>query len=206
MDTGFSIELAAISKRYNAQWVFKNLSYDFHFGQVHAILGYNGSGKSTLLRILSSMESPTAGERIYIRHGKQVKLEDIHSLMSFSAPYMSLPGYLTIREIIEFHGNFKKMTLGIDHILEELNLSSDRGKRFEKLSSGQKQKVKLALAIFNTDPLLLLDEPGTNLDESNYGWFKRKIEEVRSSKLICIATNENRDASLCNMKLNLSLD
>ena len=72
------------------------------------------------------------------------------------------------------------------------------------LSSGQKQKVKLALAICNTDPFLLLDEPGTNLDDHNYQWFKEKIKSVSDSKLICIATNEVRDLELCGQSIMLS--
>lgn len=204
MNNSFSIKLAGLSKRYDTQWIFEDLTYEFSSGESYAILGYNGSGKSTLLRILSSMESPTSGERIYLKQDEEIKIDQVFKYMSFSAPYMNLPSYLSTRELIDFHSTFKSMTMATEHILSELALTNSDQKRFDQLSSGQKQKVKLALALFNSDPLLLLDEPGTNLDDVNYEWFTHQLELVRGTKLICIATNERRDEELCTAQLRLA--
>ncbi len=204
MVSHFSIELQGISKRYDLQWVFRDLSFKFDLGHTYAIRGYNGSGKSTLIRILSSMESPSSGLRKYSINNNPLQEAEVFSHLSFTAPYMRVPEYLTVLELIQFHGKFKHLNKSPVELLSELNLKSSKNKQFEKLSSGQKQKVKLALAICNSDPLLILDEPGTNLDKTNYEWFGTKINQVRKSKLICIATNENRDLDLCDRELLLS--
>lgn len=203
MDSNFSISLTSVSKRYDHQWIFRNLSYDFYFGQTYAIRGYNGSGKSTLLRMLSSMESPSTGQRSYSLNHKALAEDKVYNYLSYAAPYIKMPGYFTLKELINFHSQFKTMTWKTEDLLLDLELEKSANKEFEKLSSGQQQKVKLALAIHNTDLFLLLDEPGTNLDESNYAWFKSKLELVKDSKLICIATNEKRDLELADQQLKL---
>ena len=203
MTSSFSISLSGVSKRYDLEWIFRDLSYEFYLGKTYAICGYNGSGKSTLLRLLSSMESPNKGIRKYLLNGICIPADQVYAHLSFSAPYMKVPEYLTVKELVNFHSQFKEMTVDTANLLGDLNLEKSTNKQFEKLSSGQKQKIKLALAIHNTDPLLLLDEPGTNLDESNYAWFKSKLGEVKQSKLICIATNENRDLDICDEQFRL---
>jgi ABC-type multidrug transport system ATPase subunit len=203
MVSQFSINLSEISKRYDLQWIFRNLSYEFHLGQTYAIRGYNGSGKSTLLRILSSMESPNKGQRTYALNRNILEEEKVSKYLSFTAPYMKVPDYLSLQELIHFHGEFKKMNIGATELLMDLGMERNLNKPFDKFSSGQQQKIKLALAICNSDPLLLLDEPGTNLDDSNYAWFRSKLESVKHAKLICIATNESRDLDICDQHLRL---
>ena len=200
----FSIHLDGVSKRYDMQWIFRDLNSAFHLGNTYAIKGYNGSGKSTLLRILSAMESPTLGKRTYLQNKVALPEDKIYSILSFSAPYMNLPSHLKVIELIHFHAQFKSMTITPDELLEDVQLVKSKNKLFETLSSGQKQKIKLALAICNTDPVLLLDEPGTNLDNYNYKWFSDKILAHKEAKLICIATNESRDLDMCNESLVIS--
>ena len=201
MVSDFSIELRSISKRYGVQWIFRDLNYSFFLGNTYAIRGYNGSGKSTLLRILSTMESPTGGQRIYILNGKNINEKKVASLLSFAAPYVDIPGHLTVKEIINFHASFKSLNVPPAVLLSELMLERQGEKRIDQLSSGQKQKIKLALAIHSNDPLLILDEPGTNLDEINYTWFVNNIQHVKDRKLIFIATNESRDLPLCDREI-----
>lgn len=194
----FSIHLESISKRYDLQWIFRDMDCAFHYGTSYAIRGHNGSGKSTLLRIISSMESPTTGVRRYIKNDEKLSEDKVYADLSFAAPYMGVPDHFTVTELINFHRKFKEMTLSTDELLSDVALEKSKNKRFALLSSGQKQKIKLALAICNTNPLLLLDEPGTNLDDDNYQWFRQKIQSFAGTKLICIATNENRDLDLCH--------
>ncbi len=117
---------------------------------------------------------------------------------------MNIPDHHTVREAISFHGKFKSMTLSTDELLGEINMDEHADKSIHVLSSGQRQKIKLALAMYNNDILLLLDEPGTNLDENNYQWFANTFDQVKKSKLACIATNEERDAKLCDTAIWLA--
>lgn len=196
-----SIQLTGVSRRYGWQWIFRDLDATFSSGTTYAICGHNGSGKSTLLRLLSTMESPNEGSRTFMMDGNEIT--DVVPYLSFSAPYMEVPDHLTVREMIDFHGRFKQLTASADDLIQDLQLEKSAHKYMHNLSSGQRQKVKLALAICNTDPLLLLDEPGTNLDESNYSWFADKIRRYQADKLICIATNESRDLVLCQETITM---
>lgn len=196
-----TIQLDGVSRRYGWQWIFRDFSANFSSGTTYAICGHNGSGKSTLLRLLSSMESPNEGKRMYLIDGKEVA--DIAPHLSFSAPYMEVPDHLTVREILSFHSRFKRITMSPEDIIADMELEHSANKYIHNLSSGQRQKIKLALAICNSDPLLLLDEPGTNLDVSNYAWFAEKIRACQAKKLICIATNESRDLALCQETITM---
>lgn len=202
----FIIHLEAVFKRYDVQWILKNLDARFESGNTYAIRGRNGSGKSTLLRLLSAMESPDRGKRSYHYKGEHLDESRVYAHLSFAAPYMNVPGFLTTLELLQFHGKFKEMEFDPVEILKRIDLESVARKPFAQLSSGQKQKVKLALAIYNNDPLLLLDEPGTNLDNKNYDWFAGSLRSRKQSKLIFIATNEERDLELCDNEVNLTIE
>ncbi len=185
------------------QWIFRELHCDLKSGNIYAIRGFNGSGKSTLLRILSTMESPNEGERHYQLGNVSLPEHAVAQHLSFSAPYMSIPTHLTVYEMIEFHRAFKTMTMDTPALLADIGLRASSQKTIQNLSSGQCQKIKLALALCNDAPLLLLDEPSTNLDELNYEWFVNKMSEIDRKKLICIATNDARDVQLCNQEIQL---
>ena len=66
-----------------------------------------------------------------------------------------------------------------------------------------KQRVKLALAISTDTPILLLDEPSTNLDVKAVEWFHRLFEQYAGNRLAIIATNDPGDLRLCSQKLDI---
>ncbi|HET7819066.1 MAG TPA: ATP-binding cassette domain-containing protein, partial [Bacteroidia bacterium] len=80
-----NIALKNIGKRFNKEWIFRNISYDFTIGNAHAVLGTNGSGKSTLLQIISGSASPTEGIINYT-----IPEELLFKKMAYAAPYLEL--------------------------------------------------------------------------------------------------------------------
>ena len=83
------IELSDIGKRFNRDWIFKNVRAEFVAGKMYALLGHNGSGKSTLLKVISGHLSPSEG-KITWADQKNIDREDIFRHVSLCAPYLDL--------------------------------------------------------------------------------------------------------------------
>src|SRR6476469_10177900 len=101
------IVLNKISRRFNREWIFKDVDYTFVTGKSYAILGINGSGKSTLLQIISGALTPSSGTISYQTANKIIEPESIFTEISLAAPYLELIEDLTLAELIDFHFKFK---------------------------------------------------------------------------------------------------
>ncbi|MEO6831160.1 MAG: ABC transporter ATP-binding protein [Chitinophagaceae bacterium] len=197
------IWLDKLGKRYQRHWVFRNISQEFVPASRTAILGKNGSGKSTLLRIIAGMQTASEGGVKHFLKDVELPPTATFSQVSFCAPGMDLPEELTLQEFFEFHFSFKKPLQGcsISSIIEETGLVRAANKPIGDFSSGMKQRVKLAQAIFSEAALLLLDEPCTNLDENGVQQYLDWIERFGAGKTIIVASNEAREYRFCGGKL-----
>ncbi|MEN0048782.1 MAG: ABC transporter ATP-binding protein [Bacteroidota bacterium] len=199
------IELSKLSKRYRYEWIFNNLNYTFESGKCYAITGANGSGKSTLMRILSAYLSPTKGKIIHAYQDKILKPENIYQQLAYAAPYMDLIEELSLKEQLLFHQKFKPflLELSIENLLELLAFRKAKNKQISHFSSGMKQRLKLLLAICSDVPLLLLDEPTTNLDRQGVDWYLQLIEQFAKERTIIVASNVEEDYGFCDAVLNI---
>ncbi len=198
--------LEKAGKRYQRHWVFKELSYIFSAPGSYALLGANGSGKSTLLRVISGMQSASTGKVIYEINGKSIPLTDAFPVLSYCAPGMELPEEMTLRELFDFHFSFKKPAAGltIKEMIGLTGMQQSVHKPIADFSSGMKQRAKLAQAIFSDTPVLLLDEPATNLDEAGVQQYLSWMERFSNDRLVIIASNDEREFSFCKERILLS--
>ncbi len=197
------ISLEHISKRFQKHWVFKDIHYSFSLPGAYALLGPNGCGKSTLLRIIAGMQSPSLGKVIYNHDNANIDPKKLFPLISFCAPGQELIEELTFREFLEFHFSFKKVLQGIDieWIIENSGIKQAADKPIADYSSGMKQRVKLAQAIFSDTPALLLDEPCTNLDQNGVEQYEEWMERFGKGRLIFVASNDPREYFFCRERL-----
>lgn len=193
------IFLNRIGKQFNREWIFRDVDIEIHAGSSVAILGANGSGKSTLLQIISGSLSPSKGEITYHHNSSKVSLENLYKYIVFVAPYLELPEELTLEEIIQFHFAFKEIQSGLSEkeLITILNLDHAKTKQIRYFSSGMKQRLKLALAFFSDVPLLLLDEPTSNLDSSGISWYKMLINNYSKNKTIIVCSNQEQEYDFC---------
>jgi ABC-type multidrug transport system ATPase subunit len=200
------IYLKACGKRYRRQWVFKELSGTLESPQAYAVLGRNGAGKSTLLRMLAGMQLPTVGKLRYEIGGKEVAREDLFRHISFCAPGIELVEELTLAEMLSFHFSYKSVLPGLTlgGIPEILGLESAVHKPLSDFSSGMKQRVKIGLALFADTPLVLLDEPCSNLDESGVGQYQAWIAQYRRDRLLIVGSNDPREYAFCEQEIVLT--
>ena len=149
------------------------------------------------------MQSPSIGKLVYNNKDSLIAADEIFSHISFSAPGMEIVEELTLREFFDFHFSFKRPLSGltIDKIIELTGLKGDVNKPIGDYSSGMKQRVKLAQAIFSATAVLLLDEPCTNLDQQGVEQYREWIEEYGKHRLILVASNDPREYFFCREQL-----
>lgn len=193
------ISLENISKRFQRHWIFKDLSFSFTTPGAYALLGANGSGKSTLLRIIAGMQNPSKGKIVYENGSAIVEQSKLYPYISFTAPGQEIIEELTLQEFLQFHFNFKKPLEGFDvpAIIKLTGLEQSANKPIGDYSSGMKQRVKLAQAIFSDTPILLLDEPCTNLDQQGVDQYTNWIEQYGKGRMVIVASNDVREYFFC---------
>ncbi len=199
------IILENLGRRFNRDWIFRNINYTFSQPQTYAVLGINGSGKSTLLQILNGSLSPSAGTICFFYQHKNLEIEQVYQHVSLAAPYLELIEEFSLTEMIDFHFQFKKYVTGMDRhkIIELLQMETSKNKLLRYFSSGMKQRVKLALAFCADTPLLMLDEPTANLDAQGIDWYLQLIEKFAANRLTIICSNQEHEYDFCQNKLNI---
>ena len=201
------IQVSAASKRFNKEWIFSNLNFSFTTGQHYALIGNNGSGKSTLLQIIAGYIGLTKGEIHWTNTGGEViDSSKIFQHISIAAPYLELVEEFTALEQIAFHQQFKPLQTGLNptELLAQIGLSNAANKQIRNFSSGMKQRLKLALAIFDQAPILLLDEPCSNLDQEGIQTYHQLMQAYAMHKLIIVASNDPQEYQFCSQALSLS--
>jgi ABC-type multidrug transport system ATPase subunit len=199
----FTIQVQNASKRFHHEWIFKNLNLDLSAGDSIAITGGNGSGKSTLLKCLSGAIPLTSGAIQYQSGATQIIEEQWFRSLALATPYLELPEEFTLSEVLSFHFQFKNplQQRSNAEILEVLGLEKHKSKTLSQFSSGMKQRVKLALAIFSEVPFLLLDEPTTNLDKQGVTWYLDLIQQFTQDRIVMICSNDPREYDFCEKKI-----
>jgi ABC-type multidrug transport system ATPase subunit len=89
-------------------------------------------------------------------------------------------------------------------LLEKISLGNAANKQIRNFSSGMKQRLKLALAIFDQAPILLLDEPCSNLDQEGIQTYHQLMQAHVMHKLIIVASNDPQEYQFCSQQLSLS--
>jgi ABC-type multidrug transport system ATPase subunit len=201
------IILTDVGRRYNREWIFKHITYEFESGKSYAILGPNGSGKSTLLKVLSGSLAPSAGSIYYEMNDKAVDVESVFQYLSLATPYVELIEEFTLREQIQFHFKFKNYLSGYSEleVVHLLGLENAIDKELKFFSSGMKQRVKLALACCSDSAFVLLDEPTSNLDTAGEGWYLELVDKTkRADRLFIICSNQEKEYNFCDQTLSIS--
>lgn len=193
------ITLENIGRRYNREWIFRQVNYEFVSGGRYAILGANGSGKSTMLQVIAGSLTPSEGLVSYTDHGNKIDVEHIFKHISLATPYLELIEEFTLTELAEFHFRFKKPFPGtnIRTLIELLGFERARNKPLRNFSSGMKQRVKLALALCSDTPILLLDEPTANLDKQGISWYLELVELFSANRLVIVCSNQEHEYQFC---------
>ena len=203
--SSLSIEVNALAKRFNREWIFRKLDHSFQPGKTYAITGPNGSGKSTFLQVVWGQTPPSTGTIEYQVNGKAIPAENVYQLISIATPYMDLVDEFTLYEQVAFHARLKPLrpAVTIDSLIDKMKLGGARNKQLGNFSSGMRQRVKLALAFATKAEAIFLDEPGTNLDKNAFQWYLDQLAEVHGKSLIFIASNNPEEYEKADETINI---
>jgi ABC-type multidrug transport system ATPase subunit len=195
------ITLTDAGKRFNHDWIFRHLDYEFLPRQHYAITGPNGSGKSTLLQVIAGAIGISEGTVRY----SECPPDQAYRHLAISAPYLDLIEEMTATEFLRFHHAFKPFlaTLSIPAILSTVGLEAAADKQIRFFSSGMKQRIKLAQALFSDTPVVLLDEPTTNFDAEGITLYQCLIREYSTGRLVIVCSNDVQEYDFCENKLDL---
>ncbi|MEM6800730.1 MAG: ATP-binding cassette domain-containing protein [Bacteroidota bacterium] len=206
MSTDFDVELLEIGKKYNRNWLFKDISFSLKEKKKLALVGTNGSGKSTLLRIIAGQTSPSIGKIRYKEAGENIPLDQAYQHISWMGPYLEVFPELTLEELFKLHFRFKSPLLSsVEEIIDKLNLTGDKHKMLNYYSSGMLQRAKVGMALFSDSEVLFLDEPTSNMDKKNAQLILELIENHLGDRLFVLASNMEREYESFPHKLQLGI-
>lgn len=208
------IQLTAsdVGKKYRREWVFRHVdlqltSHSSLTGPANSFtfVGPNGSGKSTLLQLLSGALPTTEGRLTYTFQGTTIPTDAWFQHVTIAAPYLELIEELTLREMMAFHQTFKpfKTGLSLDEAADRMRLSHALDKEIKFYSSGMKQRVKLGLAFFSQAPVVILDEPTSNLDRQGAAWYHEQVQTLHPDQLLLIGSNDPAEYEFCTNVLDV---
>jgi ABC-type multidrug transport system ATPase subunit len=197
-----TLELNNIGKKYNKEWIFRGINLTLKTNDRYVILGSNGSGKSTFIKLVAGFNIPSEG---FIK-SSDFDNDNYYKQVSIAAPYIDLYTDFTLNELVAFHTGLKPLRKGINQkeFVGLIELSHAADKQLKHFSSGMLQRVKLGLAILSDTPILLLDEPTSNLDKKAIGWYNDLLSTHIENRIVLIASNrQDEEYKICDKELEI---
>src|ERR1700722_7670074 len=199
-----------LSKSFGSFRALDKINFEVKRGEIVGFLGPNGAGKSTTMRILTCFISPTAGTaRI---HGHDVFDEPLKVRETLGYLPQRAPLYLemSVLEYLRFAGDLR----GLDEstfkkraksVVEVCGLAQVLGKEIRHLSHGYRQRVGLAQALIHDPPILILDEPTSDLDPNEKAEFLEYLKQIGKERTVLLSThNLNEVEQACARAIIIS--
>lgn len=185
------IKVEGLKKYFKDVKAVDDISFQVEKGELFGFLGVNGAGKSTTINMLCTVFKPTAGKAELC--GFEVGKDDEEIRKRIGVVYQNncLDDRLTVKENLFTRGvlyekNTRKLTENISRICEILELEDVYGRRFGKLSGGQKRRCEIARALVNAPEIMFLDEPTTGLDPATRKKVWESIARLREEEKMTI--------------------
>jgi ABC-2 type transport system ATP-binding protein len=162
-------------------------------GEVVALLGPNGAGKSTTIDVLLGLTKADAGSVAVLGRPPADAIKDgqIGAMLQVG----QLPRDLTVREIVTVIGSLYRSPVGVDDVLEQVGIARLAERRTQKLSGGESQRVRFAIALVTNPELLVLDEPTAAMDvEGRHAFWTTMREYAARGKTVVFATHYLEEA------------
>ena len=206
--SGVALRLAGegLSHRYGARLALESVSFEIGSPGVVAITGENGSGKSTLLRILIGLLRPTAGTSALDLGGVVFEPRRRRRVAGLATPELSFYEEFSAAENLLFAAETRGLPDprgAVQEALSAVELTPRAEDRVGAFSSGMKQRLRLAFAVLHRPALLMLDEPGSHLDEAGRAVVARLVQSHARSGLVLIATNDPQEMTLAQRRIEL---
>ena len=207
------IDVENISFAYGEEKILSDVSLSVKKGEILGIHGRSGSGKSTLLKLLMRFYDPKSGS-IKI-NGESLPNINTRSLRDNMA-YITQQTYI-FNETIEENIRLARRDATLEEIMEAAKkasihnfiLSLPEGYQTKmtelggNLSDGEKQRIGIARAFLHNAPIILLDEPTSNLDSLNEAMILKSLLNVKAEKLIILVSHRQSTMAICDQVIGI---
>ena len=193
----------SLGKKFNRRTILDNISFYLSAPSSLALTGKNGSGKSTLCKMIAGILEPSAGSVSILREGQ---IGSAAQCIGLVAPYLNLYDEFTAAENIRFLSRIRSRMPNEKRfriLMEQVDLWKRRDDEVGTFSSGMKQKLKYVFALVHEPPVLVLDEPTSNLDDDGVRFVGNVVEEQKRNGLLVVATNDAGESSWCSEQIHL---
>ncbi|HKC19262.1 MAG TPA: ATP-binding cassette domain-containing protein [Candidatus Dormibacteraeota bacterium] len=200
-----AVKVDRLEKQLGANRVLRGISFDARAGEIFGLLGPNGAGKTTTLRLICTLLAPDAGSVEVLGFNTRTSPEEVRRRVGVVTAEIGVYPRLTARENIAYFAQLtgvqaREIGARVEAVIDRLDMESFADQRAESLSSGQKQKVAIARAIAHDPPVLMFDEPTSNLDVLASRDIREFMLESRGrGKCVIFSTHVLHDAErLCD--------
>jgi sodium transport system ATP-binding protein len=204
-----AVSVVGLEKDFAGSRVVAGVSFHVAAGEIYGLIGPNGAGKTTTFRILAGLITPTAGRAEIEGIDVAEAPERTKARIGFSTGSAGLYGRLTAQEQLVYFGRLHGMAPArlqarIEEVSAALDLTHLLGRRCEKLSTGEKQRVTIARAVVHDPPVLILDEPTAGLDVLASRFLRDYMRRLRDDgKAILFSTHSLAEAELLCDRIGL---
>jgi len=194
MATDVMIQANGLTKRFGVVRALDKVNFEVKRGEVVGFLGPNGAGKSTTMRILTCFISPSTGSATVNSHDVFDNPLEVRRSIGYLPQRAPLYTDMTVWEYLKFaaeirgldESTFKKR---LKKVVEVCGLAQSLGKDISTLSHGYRQRVGLGQALIHDPPILILDEPTSDLDPNEKAEVLRYIKEIGKDRTILLSTH-----------------
>ena len=182
-----AIKINNLTKSYGNHVVLKGLDFCVQQGEIFALLGINGAGKTTSLECIEGLRKYDSGSIT------------INGIMGIQLQSASLPKYIKALEAVKLFAKWNKTPLD-KSTLDALGIYELAKKQYYQLSTGQKRRLHLALALTRNPDILFLDEPTAGLDVEGQISLHEQIRQLKAiGKTIILASHDMTEVeNLCD--------
>ena len=202
-----AVSASGLTHRYGQRATgVERLEFSFEGPGVVAVTGVNGSGKSTLLRIIAGLLRASTGDVQLRVDGRDLSRAQRRTRVGLATPELAFYEEFTGAENLEFSAETRGLEAPRDaaaKALSRVGLAARGKDRVAAYSSGMKQRLRLAFALLHEPPILLLDEPGSHLDEAGREAVRAVVARFAARGLVLLATNDPEEIQIAARRLEL---
>lgn len=184
------VQVQHLRKAYANYVAIEDVNFDVHRGEIFGLLGPNGAGKTTTLEILEGLRQPDAGFIRVLSLDPSREAHRLQNLIGIQLQASGMPDSITVREAMDFFCAYHRIAPRMD-LLERLELQQKLNTQHYMLSTGQKRRLALALAIAHKPALIFLDEPTAALDVISRSELHAVIRELQDEGTTIILSSHD---------------
>ena len=188
------IEVRDFRKTYGDFVAVDNISFDVNRGEIFGLLGPNGAGKTSTLESLEGLREPNGGSLRIADVDPSREPRKLRNIIGVQLQSSGLPESITVDEAMSFFCAYQSVDPRYD-LLDRLGLTEKRGTQYHQLSTGQKRRLALGLALAHNPSVLILDEPTAGLDVATRVELHNIMREQQAEgTTIILATHDMAEA------------